>query len=39
VIKEILGHAQISTTMDIYGHVLDDTLREATDALGALLDG
>ena len=31
VISAILGHAQISTTMDIYGHVLDDTLRAATD--------
>jgi integrase len=30
VISAILGHAQISTTMDIYGHVLDETLRGAT---------
>jgi hypothetical protein len=31
VISAILGHAQISTTMDIYGHVLDDTLRGAAE--------
>ena len=30
VISAILGPAQISTTMDIYGHVLDETLRGAT---------
>jgi len=37
VIMEILGHAQISTTMNIYGHVLPDTHREATDKLDDLL--
>lgn len=37
VIMEILGHAQISTTMNIYSHVLPDTNREATDKLDTFL--
>jgi integrase len=37
VIQSILGHAQISTTMDIYGHVMEETQRDATDKLDALL--
>jgi integrase len=30
VVMEILGHDQISTTMNIYGHVLDTNKRDAT---------
>ena len=30
---DILGHSQISTTMNIYGHILDET---RTDALAGL---
>jgi integrase len=37
VVMEILGHAQMSTTMDIYGHVLPSTQRAAATSLDALL--
>ncbi len=37
VVMEILGHTQISTTMDLYGHVLDEDRREAADLMGRLL--
>jgi integrase len=37
VIMQTLGHSQISTTMDIYGHVMEETLREAADKLDGLL--
>jgi len=30
VVMEILGHSQISLTMNTYGHVLPETQREAT---------
>jgi len=39
VIQDILGHANISTTMDSYGHVLPETHRTATDGLDRLLGG
>ena len=38
-IMAILGHAQISTTMNIYGHVLDDTQTAAIEGLDELLSG
>jgi integrase len=38
VIMETLRHAQISTTMNIYGHVIEDVQREAVEGLGALFD-
>jgi integrase len=38
VVMEILGHSQISLTMNLYGHVLEDTHRQAADKLDALLD-
>jgi site-specific recombinase XerD len=37
VIKDILGHTQISTTANIYGHVLPEIQREATEKLDGLL--
>lgn len=37
VLKEAMGHAEFSTTMDIYGSVLDETLRQANDKLDSLL--
>jgi hypothetical protein len=36
VIMEILGHSQISTTMNTYAHVLPATQREATAKIDAL---
>jgi hypothetical protein len=35
-IQEILGHANITTTLNIYGHLLPKVLHSATDRLGAL---
>ena len=37
VAMEILGHAQISTTMNIYTHVAPELQREAADRLGSAL--
>ena len=38
VVQEILGHSQISMTMDIYSHVLptmpQEAMRKLNDALG-----
>jgi hypothetical protein len=35
-VMDVLGHAQISTTMNIYAHVLEEVQREAVSALDAL---
>jgi integrase len=37
VVQENLGHAKVSTTLDLYAHVMPSTRREAADALAALL--
>jgi integrase len=37
VVMELLGHTQISTTMDLYGHVLDEDRRAAADLMGHVL--
>jgi len=37
VVQELLGHSQISVTMDTYSHVLPTMQREAIDRLGKLL--
>lgn len=34
---EILGHSQISITMDVYTHVVQDTQREAMSHMDRLL--
>jgi integrase len=34
---DILGHSQISVTMNVYAHVLPETQRTAMDKLDALL--
>ncbi len=39
VVQEVLGHANIQTTANIYAHVLPELQREATDRVGALLWG
>jgi integrase len=36
VVMEILGHSQISTTMNTYGHVLPEVQREAVNVLDGL---
>jgi integrase len=36
VVMEILGHSQISTTMNIYGHVLPEVQRDAVNVLDEL---
>jgi integrase len=38
IVRDTLGHTQISTTADIYGHVLPETHRYAVDDLDALLN-
>ncbi|MCX6022161.1 MAG: tyrosine-type recombinase/integrase [Chloroflexi bacterium] len=37
MIMEVLGHNQISTTMDIYAHVMPAAMREAADRMDAML--
>jgi integrase len=37
VVQENLGHAGISTTRDLYGHVIRPIRRAAADAMAALL--
>jgi integrase len=37
VVMELLGHSQISTTANIYGHVVTEALREAADAMDRAL--
>jgi len=39
VVQEILGHANISTTMNIYGHVLPSMHQEAMDEMSVLFRG
>jgi integrase len=39
VVAEMLGHSQISMTLDTYSHVLPDMQRDATVALDRLLGG
>jgi len=35
-IQEILGHANITTTLHVYGHLLPNLLRDATDQIAGL---
>jgi integrase len=37
VVQEILGHSQISLTLDTYSHVLPNIQKEAIGRLGRLL--
>ena len=38
-LQEFLGHEDISTTLGIYAHVLDDQKRETTAAMNNVLSG
>lgn len=38
IVSEMLGHANIQTTLDLYSHVSEDLQRLAADALDASLD-
>lgn len=37
IVQELLGHSQITLTLDTYSHVLPSMQGEALDRLGALL--
>jgi integrase len=37
-IQEYLGHEQVSTTLDIYGHLSTEGKRESAFSIGKLLD-
>lgn len=37
VIQELLGHASIQTTMDIYGHLLPETKKQAVEPISGVL--
>ena len=37
VVAEMLGHSQISITLDLYSHVTPTMQRQATEALDAVL--
>ena len=39
VVQDYLGHTQLSTTADIYTHVLPDVRRDASERLGQVLFG
>jgi len=39
MVMETLGHSNISTTMDIYSHVMPSLRQEAADAMDRVLDG
>jgi hypothetical protein len=38
IVSKMLRHSSIGITVDIYGHLSEDTARAASDAMGALLD-
>ena len=39
IVSEMLGHAQISVTLDLYSHVTPTMQREAAEALDAVFQG
>ena len=39
VVMEILGHSQVSLTLNTYSHVLPSLGREAANLMGAMLAG
>ena len=39
IVSEMLGHASVSITLDIYSHVLPDMQQDAASVMGAVLYG
>jgi hypothetical protein len=39
VVMDVLGHSQLSITMDLYSHVMPNALRDAADAMDRALSG
>jgi integrase len=39
VVMDVLGHSQLSITMDLYSHVMLSALRDAADAMDRALNG
>ena len=39
VVMDVLGHSQLSITMDLYSHVMPSALRDAADAMDRALRG
>lgn len=39
VVSEVLGHASIAITKDVYGHLLEGDRRAATEAISSALRG
>jgi site-specific recombinase XerD len=39
VVSEMLGHASIAITLDLYSHVLPDMQHEAVKAMSRILEG
>ena len=37
VVMEVLGHSEIGTTANMYGHIMPELVTDATDCVGALL--
>ena len=37
VVMDVLGHSQLSITMDLYSHVMPSALRDAADAMDRAL--
>ena len=38
VVMDVLGHSQLSITMDLYSHVMPSALRDAADAMDRALN-
>ena len=39
LVMEVLGHSSIATTMNVYGHIMPEFQRDATDRLAVALSG
>jgi integrase len=39
IVSEMLGHAAVAITLDLYSHVLPDMQKQAAAAMDAVLEG